>query len=374
MRPTPHVHTLVLALTGMLVVSCQSTCTPKESTTLGASASRASPSQSAAATNSATAAVRVAPRLALVLKGTNDEELDIYRLGAETPLGFKVSSTQDGTVQIGDARPKLSPDGRWLAYGVAGRLWIAAVDSSKPPEQVTQHTKGEVALLLGGWSPNGETLLFHQGKRMHQDDDIPMPPGVSEGFYLLHVADKRVIPLPDLKGFDVWDSDSRHVYWNSMKAPGAYQLLRGDTGGGATTVAQETVGDYGFGQLARCGADLAVLLNARIERSKPDGSSLVHVTPQGGTAEYQDARCSPDAQSVAYTRRVDSSPNSEIAIEVALPAGPKSLHRCKGGCSAFGWESPTSILALNAGEVYRLHLDGTKETVAHGVAWLVVPE
>lgn len=369
----PSIVPLVVASAGILLVSCRPSCTTKENPAQGSSPSSASSPVSAAASPTPPVG-QAAPRVALFLKGQDSEKLDAYRLGSDTPLGFKVSSTQDGTVQVGNARPKLSPDGRWLAYGLGGRLWLARTDGSLPPQQITTFTKGEVSLLLGGWSPNGEALLFHQGKRLHESDDIPLPAGVSEGFYLLHLADKRATHLPALKGFDVWDSDNRHVYYNSMKARGEHQLLRSDTQGGATTVAQEAAGDYGFGQLTRCGADIAVLLNSRIERSKSDGSSLVHVTPQGAVAEYQEPRCSPDARNVAYMRRVDSSPNSDSSIEVALAGGPKSLHRCKGGCSTFGWESATSILALNAGNVYRLHLDGSKEKVAEGVAWLVVPE
>jgi len=306
------------------------------------------------------------------LKGKNEYELDVFRLGSNSPLGFKVSSTNAGQVQTGDDRPKLSPDGQWLAYGMSGRLWLAAVDGSQPPIQITKFSKGEVDLLLGGWSPNGQSLLFHQGLPKAEDAK-PMPPGISEGFYQLSLKDKRVTYVPELKGFDVWDSDSLHIFYVNNRDK-KYELVRASTSGGPEAVLQETDDGYGFGQITRCGSDLAYLLKARIERSKPNGSGLVHITPQGGIADFQLPFCSPDALSVMYQHNVKSAPNGDMTVEVSMGGSVKALHQCKGGCSKTAWESATSILVLDAGTVHRVSLAGVKETVATGVVDLVLPE
>ena len=312
------------------------------------------------------------------MRGQDTSLLDVFRLGSEAPLGFKVSSTNAGTVQTGDARPKLSPDGRWLAYGLSGRLWLAPVDGTAPPQKITEFAEGEVDLLLSGWSPDSQTLLFHQGKPMGEEmgeEPPPLPASVKEGFTLLTLTGRRVDHLAQLEGFDTWDSDNQHVFFARSKPDRGTDIVRADLRGGAAAVLQETADPNGFGQLARCGNDLAYLLKSRIERSKPDGASLVHVTPPGAFAEYQWPVCSPDYVYTAWTHRVDATPNGDSAIEVTTAGRPlQTLDRCKGGCAKFGWESPTTILVLDTGEVRRLGLDGSRATVATGVADLVLPD
>ncbi|MBV9925240.1 MAG: S9 family peptidase [Acidobacteria bacterium] len=63
--------------------------------------------------------------------------------------------------------PRLSPDGRWVAYVVTtvdqrqnrrlSQIWLAATDGARPPRQFTTSTQSS---SLPRWSPDGRTLAF----------------------------------------------------------------------------------------------------------------------------------------------------------------------------------------------------------------------
>src|SRR3954467_7614861 len=66
---------------------------------------------------------------------------------------------------LGD--PRLSPDGRWVAYVVTAidqrqnrrlsQIWLAPVDGSRPPRQFTTSPQSSTSPR---WSPDGRTLAF----------------------------------------------------------------------------------------------------------------------------------------------------------------------------------------------------------------------
>src|SRR5215211_5052867 len=63
--------------------------------------------------------------------------------------------------------PRLSPDGRWVAYVVTAvdqrqnrrlsQIWLAATDGSRPPRQFTTSPQSSNSPR---WSPDGRTLAF----------------------------------------------------------------------------------------------------------------------------------------------------------------------------------------------------------------------
>lgn len=317
-----------------------------------------------------------AARVALYFRGKDLGKLQVFRVGVDAPLGFTVGSSGEGTIHVGEDRPKLSPDGAWLAYGVKGRLFVARADGSQPPVEVTNFDKGEVRLLLGGWSPGGDTLVLHQGKRTGEDHESPLPKGVTEGFYLYRAAEKRVVAAPKLGGFDAWDPAGKQVLFEEQEGSDKHRLVRANPESGERTVVQTSSDPWGFGQIARCGDEIVLVLDDAPVRGKPGGSGLEPIRPKGRFAEYQVPRCSPGGGShVAYQRRPSAGPNDPAVIEVASGAGePKVVHRCKGLCPTFGWETAARILVLDGSDLFRVDMNGQKQLVASGVHDLVLPD
>lgn len=371
--------TRFLAL-ALLLSACQSPPAPVVTAPL-VGADRPSPPPSASAAPAPSPPRRAPPgdRVALYLAGSGPEDLRVHRIeprgAAPTRLPFTVSATNEGTIHVGRDFPVLSPDGSLLAFGRRGRLYLGRTDGSAPPEAITRFTQGEVRLLLGGFSPDGQTLLFHHGRRIGEDTDPPLPPGFVEGFHLLHVSARKVEPIPTLEGFDTWDSDSRHVIYDHPIAQQRSRLMRGDTRGDPPVTLQETANPWGFGQVEGCGPEITFVLEAQMIRGNPDGSGRRPIGPKGVFAEYQSPRCSPGGAHVLYRHRPGKAPNEPTTIEVAVAgaAAPVTLLRCAGNCPDAGWESDNSVLVLSQGVLHRVGLDGQKTMIASQVVDIVVP-
>ena len=82
---------------------------------------------------------------------------------------------------LGD--PRLSPDGRWVAYVVTtvdqrqnrrlSQIWLAPADGSRPPRQFTTSPQSSTSPR---WSPDGRTLAFLSAR---PEGGSQMPPSPS---------------------------------------------------------------------------------------------------------------------------------------------------------------------------------------------------
>src|SRR6266487_1929297 len=121
----------------------------------------------------------------------------------------------------GAAEPRLSPDGRTVAYSVwsvdreentyRSAIWLAAVDGSTPPRRFTSGTKRD-----GGarWSPDGSMLAFASNR---EKDDPQL--------YVMPVAGGEPQRLTDLKdgvGEIAWSPDGTRIAFASRVPDPAY--------------------------------------------------------------------------------------------------------------------------------------------------------
>src|SRR3954449_2175206 len=78
--------------------------------------------------------------------------------------------------------PRLSPDGRWVAYVQVSvdkaknkyrrSIWLAAADGSSPPRQFTS---GQGTDHTPRWSPDGRHLAFVSNREGDKDQFYSMP-------------------------------------------------------------------------------------------------------------------------------------------------------------------------------------------------------
>src|SRR5215207_10306242 len=106
-------------------------------------------------------------------------------LSYAAPLGAQAARGQRGITAedyyafefLGD--PRLSPDGRSVAYVVTtvdqrqnrrlSQIWLAPTDGSRPPRQLTTSTQSSNSPR---WSPDGRTLAFLSSRPSND----PAPP------------------------------------------------------------------------------------------------------------------------------------------------------------------------------------------------------
>jgi len=159
-------------------------------------------------------------------------------------------------------QPRWSPDGKKVAFeavapGQPWKMYVIATDGGEPEEVMTGI--GDL-----GWSPDGSSMIFHSGMAGFSDSspraihlldlksrEVTTLPG-SEGLYsprwspdghyiaalrvgpeslqVFDVGTKKWTELTKIVvGFPIWSTDSRYIYFDSLKgAPNLYRVRIAD--------------------------------------------------------------------------------------------------------------------------------------------------
>ncbi|HSE36104.1 MAG TPA: protein kinase, partial [Blastocatellia bacterium] len=94
------------------------------------------------------------------------------------------------------SHPKLSPDGRNLAYVVAGRLWMQPLDEIKPREVDSDILENAGTLI---WSQDGRSLAYSKNRQLYR---VPTAGGTP----------MAICKLPDAIIDGAWSSDDQIVF------------------------------------------------------------------------------------------------------------------------------------------------------------------
>jgi hypothetical protein len=333
------------------------------------------------------------PRAAVVLFLRSKDwgsGLEVWRAGADAasarPLGLSVPEAEENHWAPfpgrGTESPVLSPDGRWLAHGDGGELFLRRLDASIS-EPVLRFKTGSARLFLEGFSPDGKRLLF-QLARVVQDPQTgetePFPPGYEPGFHVLEMSDRRITPLPELRGgFLGWEPDGQHVLLNDyFSRPSRSLLKRAPLSGLDALVLQEGSGDLGgHASYDPRSGFLTTVENERVIRSRPDGSATIAITMRGDGTTWQAPRLSPGGASVAYVhaRGWQHNAGPRWSVEVAtVPGPPRQVYACSYECLRYGWESERSLVVVDMYKLYRVGLDGTETLLGDGVKEIILPD
>ncbi len=161
-------------------------------------------------------------RIAYNAKVKNDDE----SIRFINPDGSGMVTVIGGGDEDRDWNPTWSPDGRWIVYSRALRLpdghlseddlWIAPVDGSVPPRQLTSLSGDE---HWAQWSPDGRWIAFKAEPEGNSDIWLVNP----EGTEFVQLTDARVG-----EGHPAWSPDSKSIAYISGGPTTEIHLMAAD--------------------------------------------------------------------------------------------------------------------------------------------------
>lgn len=162
---------------------------------------------------------------AIVYSGTvsGETDSDLYLLNVYT-LRPPRNLTQEapGQPAVTEFQPAVSPDGRSIAYTVAGDLYQRRIDGSAP----VQLTATPNAIEFGvAYSPDGTRIAFHSNRRAPGDFDIYVMRPVAESPRnpAVDLTDEVTAAdgSPSRERFPTWSPDGRAIaFWWHLTAQG----------------------------------------------------------------------------------------------------------------------------------------------------------
>ncbi|WP_145415030.1 S9 family peptidase [Paenibacillus xylanexedens] len=223
-----------------------------------------------------------------------------------------------------DHSPAWSPDGAQLAFirEVHGKsqIWLMASDGGEA--QQISHLQHGVSSFL--WAPDGATLLVKSSVGMNENIDKKLDSTSAEG----SSEDNKESSLPQEIIVDrirmksdsggLWNGRRSHLY---IIAPISAEAIPVTTG-------HYDIGDYAWSpdgkriawitEMPEEGADHSdFTLTNHVYTSRPDGSDLQQLTPEGYT--FYRLSYAPDAQSMALLASDRSYGNATLAKLYTLP-------------------------------------------------------
>ena len=251
---------------------------------------------------------------------------------------LRLAAGDSSSEWIGDERPKLSPKEPLVAEIGKDGLWLRQFDGTG---RKVLSASAKVWVTLGGWSPDGQTLLFHQQLHSDMDDQPNVKPHGVTGFYLVHRKDYSVERLPkSVRGVEFWDDDSQHFIFFDL-----IHLIRMDLHGGAQEILRECkqcfqLSHYGqrivFWQPTSENPASAAQKWALKTASLRDNDATVVF--EGGTwGEYQWPKVSPNGENIAFVHGKDGlsknrpqrDPESIEVIANHPGAKPQVIYQCE---------------------------------------------
>jgi TolB protein len=179
------------------------------------------------------------------------------------------------TTTVNERYPAWSPDGRYLAYHASYLsdydLYVMDVLNGNIQRMAFYGTHGEIQFndeAMANWSPDGESIVFHAGRR--------------EENYRLYITNPEGTLLEQLTQDD---GDYVHAYWSpdgSQLAYVQYEVNPNVTDGVLSIMDVEAMrsGDDSARDTA-----LTSLVRGVFPAWSPDGSALAYVSNESGTDE-----------------------------------------------------------------------------------------